>query len=90
MNSVSKQYGTQDGLAFCGDYQYSLLDEETHASILQLDSATNEIAFSTQSDVEIGLWYVDVVLRLVDYASVESTQTLTLTINPCQETQITI
>ena len=69
---VSKTYGNQDGLTYCGPRIFELTTGPTslYSSFLTLDQASNVLTVQTDDDNDIGVHHIDARVSLVNYPGV--------------------
>ena len=62
---VSKTYGNQDGLAYCGPRVFELTTDPTlYSNFLSLDQTTNVLTVQTNDDNDVGVHLIDVKVSL--------------------------
>ena len=86
---ASMKYGSKDGLAFCGERVYEVMDlEAQHSTYLDFNERT--ISAKSTDDGDIGKYEIQVKVSLANYPDVSTTTIFTLIINPCVFEALTV
>jgi hypothetical protein len=78
-DSVSKQFGSMDGVSFCGARSYEIVDpEQAYMSLTD-----RSITVQSTSEDDIGAYQVQVKVSLADQPAISKIFTFSVTIDPC-------
>lgn len=89
-DSVSRNYGNQDGFQYCGlrEFEIKTLPTTYYSNFLNLDPATNTLTYGTQSQADVGVYDLEIRAYLVDYPNVELVKPFRVEIIWCQVTDL--
>ena len=88
-DSVSQINGDQDGVTYCGNRLYKIIDEATVGNFLSLDSEQQIFTLSSINDADIGFYDVSIEISLEQYPSIKEVATIKVTVDPCQISSFT-
>ena len=86
---VSKTFGNQDGLTYCGPRIVELTtDPALYSSFLSFDQVNNVLTVQTDHDADIGVYPIEAKVSLVNYPLVSTNMQFTVEIIYCQVTDM--
>jgi hypothetical protein len=81
-DSVSQNRGSQDGLTFCGQRLYRIVDEASVSSFLSIDDQA--LVLLPTSSADEGIYTVEIEVSLQDFPAIKQVAAITVQVNPCQ------
>ena len=85
-DTVSEINGNKDGLTFCGERLYRIIESPTASSFLTLSDAKQTLTIASLKDEDEGDHTVKVEISLRKHPEIIEVATITISINPCQVT----
>lgn len=68
-DEISRQFGNQDGVTFCGARKYSILNVDQYDFLL-FNQASGLITFKSLDQAQIGEYTIDALVELEDDPSI--------------------
>ena len=85
-DSISREYGTKDGYAYCGPrlFEISTLPNTSYATFIRFDLATNTFTYGSDLQSDIGIHSLEMRVFLVKYPNIERFKRFNVQIDLCQ------
>ena len=87
-DTVSRQKGNLDGVSHCGQRAFQIVDDSLVKSFITLDSEAQTLSIAPTHTSEVGQWEIEIEVSLVGDPLVIESTTVTVTVNPCQVTEL--
>ena len=88
LDTVSQSAGNSDGLTFCGERIYELIDPSLHEVFMTFDQRV--LTVLSDGNAEIGFYEAQVKVSLADYPEIFKMADFSITINPCEVIEVAI
>ena len=87
-DTVSRQKGNLDGVSHCGQRAFRIVDDSLVKSFITLDSEAQTLSIAPTHLNDVGQWMFDIEVSLMGDPLVTESTTVTITVNPCQVTEL--